>query len=164
MIKKVMVIALIAITFTGCKKEAGPKGDKGDPGVNGNANVISTGSVTLNLWTYFSSNDSYLSLISVSAINQAVVDKGAVLAYIETANGWSALPFHGMLTFYDDIQYEIDNGFVNIWYKENSPAATINPTSQAWKVRFVVIPASNRIANVNHNNYNEVKSAYNLKD
>ncbi|WP_341900641.1 hypothetical protein [Fluviicola taffensis] len=159
------LVMAFGLTFSSCKKaETGPAGKNG---TDGNANVQSTGEVDLNVltWTYqgTAASDSYVSVFPTALITQEVVDKGLVMAYIKTGIGWAPLPFSGIMSGTDDITFEILNGSVKFYYRDNDELTTTpDPSSISLIVRIVIIPAQIKKPNVDHYNYQEVKAAYNL--
>jgi hypothetical protein len=159
------LVMTFGLTFSSCKKaETGPAGKNG---ADGNANVQSTGEVDLIslTWNYQGdpSNDAYVSVFPTSAITQNVVDKGLVMAYIKTLDGWAPLPFSAVIYGTDDITFEIVNGAVRFYYRDNNElTTTFDPSNTSLIVRMVIIPAQIKKPNVDHYNYQEVKEAYNL--
>lgn len=156
------LIMAFGLIFSSCKKaETGPAGK------DGNANVQSTGEVDLSslTWTYQGdpSNDAYSCVYSNSAITQDVLDKGLVVAYIKTTDGWAALPFAAVLYETDDLTFEFVNGAVRFYYRDNNELTTTsNPTITSLITRIVIIPAQIKKPDVDHSDYLEVKEAYNL--
>lgn len=159
------LVMAFGLTFSSCKKaETGPAGKNG---IDGNANVQSTGEVDLNslTWNYQGSpaNDLYVSVFPTSTVTQEVVDNGLVMAYLKTSGGWVALPFSGVMDGTDDITFEIVNGAVKFYYRDNDELTTTpDPSVIALIARIVIIPAQIKKPNVDHYNYEEVKAAYNL--
>lgn len=94
---KIMTIALVlsSTAFFSCKKEAGPKGDPGAPGIDGNANVtqISFGSKT------FTGTGAFINL-TLPGITKSIAEKSMILSYGKTSGGggiayWYQLPGFG---------------------------------------------------------------------
>lgn len=173
--KIISTIALsVVIALSGCVKgDKGPKGDTGAQGAQGatgpqgnqgNANVQSaTFTVSASSWVI--SPPSYYATINYSAITQSIVNTGAVLVYWSNGSGgYSQLP----LTYYPTASYSRNmepvsyNGGVNIWVYDSDLTQTIAPGTQVYKI--VVIASNYMKPGVNHDNYNEVKQAYNLQD
>jgi hypothetical protein len=159
------LVMVFGLTLNSCKKaETGPAGKNG---IDGNANVQSVGEVDLSslTWTYqgSSASDLYSCTFSTSAITQDVLDNGLVMAYVKTSNGWLALPFSAVMYNTDDLIFEIVNGGVNFYYRDNNElTTTADPSSISLIVRMVIIPAQIKKPNVDHYSYDEVKAAYNL--
>ncbi len=160
-IKSIIVIALTAAIFSGCKKEPGPAGTNG---TNGNANVVS-GTVTINSSSWGYSAPSYYGDITYSAITQSIIDKGAVLVYLSNGSGgYSQLP----LTIYPSSTYsetyQVVNalGSVRIYITDSDLTAPAAPSTKTFKI--VVIAAALIKQHVNYKDYSEVKAAYDLKD
>jgi hypothetical protein len=160
-IKAITAILLIAITITNCKK--GDTGPAGKDGVNGNANVVSS-SVTSSNWAFVS--PAWEMTLTYPAITQNILDKGAVLVYVQSGSNYYQLPY----TFYPANTYSRSYTFVHyigglkVFVTDSDLTQPTNPGSLTFKV--VVIAASQRLANPNINwkNYTEVKEALNLKD
>lgn len=150
---------------TNCAKDGktGPAGPAGANGANGNANVVSS-TITSSNWSYVS--PSWEIAFSYPAITQDIIDKGAVLVYLKNGTSYSQLP----LTFFQSASYstalEVSNylGGVKIFWTDSDLTQPTNPGS--WTFKIVVIAASGRAANpnVNYNDYNAVKKAFNLQD
>lgn len=91
--KKLFICLFISlIALAGCKKEEGPTGPKGDPGTNGNANVKA---FTYSNQAWVNQGSTYEIILPVSAITQAIQDKGNVQVFASTNGGttWAGLPF-----------------------------------------------------------------------
>lgn len=159
------LVMAVGLTLSSCKKaETGPAGKNG---ADGNANVQSTGQIDLGAlgWTYQGdpSNDSYVSVFPMASITQEVVDKGLVMAYVKTLDGWVALPFSGAMYDTDDLTFEFVNGMVRFYYRDNNELTmTTDPSVTSFIVRIVLVPAQIKKPGVNHCSYQEVKAAYNL--
>ncbi len=86
--KLLLLCCLTALTFFGCKK--GDTGAPGTNGTNGNANVQSF-TFTNQPWV-----NSYSEIdLSVPAITQTILDKGAIIVYCKDAgfgNPWVGVP------------------------------------------------------------------------
>jgi hypothetical protein len=133
-----LILALF-FSFSACKKQEiqGPKGDPGDPGVGGNANITSTNTFVVNQasWVTDTATASQNVTLNFSELTQAVVDQGSVKVYKLNGTIWSELPFDqgDLLT-----QYGFDVGhlylsFINI---EGSPPPPAPPTA---RFRLVII-------------------------
>ncbi len=165
--------ATILIALTGCKK--GDTGPAGKDGKDGNANVISSNTVTITNWNvdYQSTTDfTYSNTLSWATITQAVVDKGVVMAYMQNGTTeWVALPYSDAgstggsysLAF----NYYVALGTCKIeitgFDSGGAPAAS---SYNGLVVRLVCIPASQLAANPGKNwkNYSDLKKEFNLPD
>ena len=159
-----MTICLMVLALAGCKKgDTGPAGKDGKNGTNGNANVVSS-SVTSSSWTYTA--PSWQISFTYSPITQDIIDRGAVLVYIKAGSAYNQLP----VTFYPastySRTYEVSTALngVTIFCTDSDLTQPTNPGSQTFKI--VVIAPSQLIKNpnVNLDNYEEVKKAFDLKD
>lgn len=159
------IVMALGLTLSSCKKaETGPAGKNG---ADGNANVQSTGQIDLGSlgWTYQGdpSNDAYVSVYPLASVTQEVVDKGLVMAYVKTLDGWVALPFSAAMYETDDLTFEMVPGAVRFYYRDNNElTTTIDPSVTSLIVRIVVVPALIKKPGVDHSNYQEVKAAYHL--
>lgn len=110
---------------------------------------------------------------AVPAINPAVVDNGAVIAYFREQGTWTAMPFTFAVESPDlpAVDYTItmgfgyDDGFVEVFYEGSSEAAGLENQPDRL-IRAVIIDDLSfpGIANVDLNNYESVKSALQLED
>ena len=180
--KTVKVIATIFVAFglifSSCKKDPGPKGDTGSQGpagpagtngtngingTNGNANVVSS-SITTASWTYVA--PSWEMSFTYPAINQDILDNGAVLVYVKSGSNYYQLPY----TFYPSSSYSRTYTFVHylgglkVFVTDSDLTQPTNPGTLTFKV--VAIAASGKMANpnLNYDDYNAVKKAFNLQD
>ena len=160
---KLVTIGLLiagATTFSNCEK--GEDGKDGIDGIDGNANVVSS-SITSGSWTFVS--PSWSQSFSYSAITQDILDNGAVLVYVASGVNYYQLPY----TFYPSSVYSRTYTYVHYLgglkvYVTDSDLDTTEPGTLKFKV--VVIEASGQIKNpnVDLNNYQAVKKAFNLTD
>lgn len=154
-----LAVILVTVVGLGCKKEGPP----GPAGKDGNANVVSS-TVTVSNWTY--NSPSWEGLISYGAITQEIIDRGAVLVYVNTGNSWLQLP----ATFYQSASYSSTilvanfTGGVAITFTDSDLVQPANPGPLTFKI--VVIAPSQRIANpdLDYTNYEEVKNRFHLND
>lgn len=160
------IVLAFGLTLSSCKKaETGPAGKNG---INGNANVQHSGEIDLStlVWTQ-AGGDYYSTEIGWNAITQEVCETGLVMAYVKfnEAGAWIALPFSGLFYDNDDLLFDIINGGVRFYYRDNNSSTTTNNPSVFGAtiiVRIVAIPSQIKKPNVDHYNYEEVKTAYNL--
>ncbi|MBL7933245.1 MAG: hypothetical protein JNL60_15170 [Bacteroidia bacterium] len=132
-----------ATLLTNCKKgDTGPAGAAGTNGKDGNANVKSQTSTNLT-WTFNSSTLAYETNIAVPAITQDIVDKGAVLVYLQEGNSSSQLPTSSM---YDSativfFNFEYSVGNVKVTFTNSDLDNTLVPQSTT-KFKIVAMTAS----------------------
>lgn len=159
---------MLMLTITSCKK------DKYQPvGDYGNANIISSNTLTLNNWSVVNDdgvNFEFETTVLWGEITQEIVDNGIVMVYIKfSSSDWIALPF----SFSDDnysslsINYSFSVGQVDISVLgfddvNDHNASEFNGTT----ARVVVMSQEGRMShpNVDLTDYEEVKRVYNLKD
>jgi len=163
---KTMLGILLTLSITvGCKKESikGEKGDIGATGATGSANVISSNTILINNFFYYSSLKEYQASLSLPAITQEVLDKGVVIMYISDGSGtWYPLPYTDGTT---TLNYQFKLGGFTIIYFNNNGSMPTNPNNLI-KIRVVVIPPAIVKANPNANwkDYNSTMSLMNLKN
>lgn len=156
----VVTAAMLMVSFTACKKgDTGPKGDTGAQGPAGNANVIS-GIVYANSTNWFL-NNTYWYYDYVVTLSSDIVDKAAVICYLsDGAGGWGNLPYTG-----NDIEIYDTYKAYTISFRVRSASGNTSITNPgAATFKYVIIPPAMIKPNVNHNNYADVKAAYDLKD
>ncbi len=144
----------------GCSKD----GATGATGATGNANVQSSSiTVSASQWTYYSSNNTWLSANSAPLITTSIVNSGLVHAYMTTDSSiYYALPFNLNGINYS---YNFSTGFIDFEIgssnNTNLSSATLPATL---KFRYVAAPSTTGKMNINWNNYEDVKSKLNLKE
>jgi hypothetical protein len=163
---KIMAACLVTATlFTNCKKgDTGPAGADGTNGTNGNANVKSQTSTNLT-WTFNNAALQFETNISVAAITQDIVDRGAVLVYLQNGSISSQLPVSGMadpvtILFYD-FEYSVGNVKV-ILSNSDLDNSFVPPSTLRFKI--VAMSASARAAHPNLNEYKDIQSVYHLAE
>ena len=153
-----VIFCMCTFLFTGCIVEADD-----DP-------EIDFGSVEF----VFSMSDAVINgdvastQFNVPAINRAVVENGAVLAYFREQGTWTAMPFTfavespdiPAVDFTITMGFGFDEGFLEVFYEASSEAANLD--EQPDRIIKVVIlddlslPA---VANLDLNNYESVQHA-----
>jgi hypothetical protein len=156
-----MVLSVVTVTTNvGCK---GKDGAPGATGPQGNANVSST-TITSSSWTY--SAPSWGMNLSFGAITQSIIDNGAVLVYVKTGNAFNQVP----LTLYTSASYsstiEVSTyaGGVTLIWTDSDLTQPNNPGSLTVKIVAIASRSMMAHTNVNFDDYNQVKNAFNLKD
>jgi hypothetical protein len=154
----------LGLTLTSCQKgETGPAGPAGTNGTNGNANVVSS-SITTSAWSYVS--PSWEMTFTYPAITQNILDKGAVLVYVQSGTNYYQLPY----TLYPQNTYSRTYTFVHylgglkVFVTDSDLTQPSNPGSLTFKVVVIAASQIDENPNVNYDNYEEVKKAFNLKD
>ena len=108
---------------------------------------------------------------NVPAINRAVVENGAVLAYFREQGTWTAMPFtFGVespdlpaVDFTITMGFGFDEGFLEVFYEASSEAANLEDQPDRF-IKVVIlddlsIPA---VANLDLSNYEQVKQTLQL--
>ncbi len=132
------IILSLVIVFTSCKKKEiqGPKGEPGDAGVGGNANITTTNTFIINSasWTADTATASQTISLNFPELTQTVVDKGSVKVYKQTGTVWNELPFDtgDLLTQFG---FEVGKLYLNYINIEGSPP----PPPATARYRMVII-------------------------
>lgn len=160
------VISLILITSNiSCQK-----GDTGSPGQNGTGNIASN-TYTVNSWAYTSPN--YYANLNVPEITNNNINSCAVMVYYSNTSSdrWRAVPFtqYGSVNnYYMNFNSSVGNVQVT-WFSNSSVSSGDNPnvyygaTSQ-FKVVVIAAALKAKNADINYQNYSEVKAKFGLKD
>lgn len=155
--------------LTSCTKE----GPAGPAGKDGNANVISSNTVTLSNWISLYDDGTeftYSSTVTWPTITQDIRDRGLVMAYMKnpSTQAWQALPYSYSGDGYSDaINFDVNTGLVNITYDgydlSGSPGAS--SMNGLITIRLVAASASARTAHpdVDWTNYEEVNALLDKK-
>lgn len=170
--KFILVFLTATIMIAGCTKE-GLDGKDGINGVNGNANVISSNTITLSNWSTDYNNGiefEFSSIVTWESITQEIRDRGLVMVYMQADTGYFyALP----ITFtYDDsysnsFNYFIEVGSITIELigYDNYGSPNAYDLNGEFSIRIVVIPANVMASspNIDWNNYNEVNAMLSIE-
>lgn len=138
---KVMAALVCAcgILFTACKKQEiqGPKGDPGDPGIGGNANIVSTNTFMVNSasWVADTVAECLKVTISFPTLTQDVVEKGGVKVYRQTGTVWSELPIT-TTDLFTQFGFDVGNLYLNYINIEGGLPGSPPPTE---RYRMVII-------------------------
>jgi hypothetical protein len=166
LVKFLSLIILSTALITGCKKKTvtGPQGDtgaQGQQGAQGNANVTNT-TFTISSWT--ASGVGYASnYLSLPNLDSTAFVSGVVMSYfMQSSSSFYPLPF---TDGYYTIQPEYGFQWMRVYLYNNDHSVPSSPTGSAI-IRVVIIPPAikRQHPNINYQNYNEVKVAFNLKD
>lgn len=135
---------LLALGFLSCKKEvAGPKGDTGPAGKDGNANVATVQSfvVTSSSWGASADSLGWVNLLSVNKITQDIADRGSVQVFMQPqgSSTWWALPYFDVD---NGIEFGIEPGIVRLMNFEADPHGHAPPKPATMNFRVVIIAAS----------------------
>lgn len=158
-VKQILNGLIISIALASCKGDDGPAGPQGPAGSNGAANVSSTDyTAAPSSWTNGASG--WYINVSVPALTDATKDVVSVYVQLTSGGAWWALPTYNLYYTNDVAGFSFVNGTVTLSYK-----FTLSPPN-TWYYRIVVVPAAIAIESrdVNFNNYDEVKTTFNLPD
>ena len=173
LIKSFFKVALITAVFASCSKE----GPAGTAGKDGNPTVfysdwLPTGTVTAGT---VDGNAGNLFTLVEPKLNQDILDRGAVLVYLQISTGsdFTSLPLPyitGAGGGANTIAYYPRLGEIKILrFKNDGTNGAINLTS-TWKWRYILIPGGTKTTaknattpNFNEMSYFEVCSYFNIK-
>lgn len=158
--KKVVVLLAASIfLFAQCSKEkVGPKGDDGAPGVNGNANVISSGWFTVNNsdWEYQFDGIS-IAEIDEPLLTEEIIENSAIMVYVEIG-AWNNEVFPLPTNHYYATSFYIKDPKVLTIQIQGAGAESL----KTYRYRYVIIPANKMPVGLDINNYKEVSSTFKL--
>lgn len=135
---KIIIVLLTVVTIVSCKKPE--KGETGPQGPAGNANVKSY-QFNPTSWTYYSSGESYESVLSVPQITNDIISKGTVQLFIS----YNQVSWIGMPCSITDLEfnYVISNGQAVVSVQNSTMAPISNPGSSFY-FKVVVIAGSSK--------------------
>lgn len=169
-----MLIITLIISVTGCKKaETGPQGSAGQQGLTGATGVQGNANVNTNIFNvspanWVQSSHANTATFIDSNITQAIVDSGVVMVFKLTPSHstWTPLPFsitdfttnyiYNWTFFYSPNQIK--------FRVEESLTIPPNPGNNTFKVVTISTSARNQNPAADWNNYEKIKSLFNLKD
>ncbi len=181
--------AFVALAFTvGMVACDGKEGPAGPAGANGNANVNAS-IYSVNITDWENKGTHLFKSLSVSEINQDVVNNGAVIVYVKLADtliagdGWKSLPYTEAITGLAisghpaqvtmSLEYGYDSGNLDLYVKNNidqdlksilAQNGSSYPSSD-YSFKAVIIPSSSLIDGVPENaSYEELKQVYNFEE
>ena len=157
---------IIILLLNSCKKE-GPPGPPGPAGQNGNTKVISA-TFAMSSWSYASPY--HYRNLSVPELTANNVDSAMVMVYFSTTGAeWLALPYTQYNSPYNYYMgFSCTNAQVQVtWFYDSSLSQGSDPNTYygtTVKCKVVIIPPARKRRHINHMNYEEVKTSYNLAD
>lgn len=166
--KKIILLTAITVSLfsTSCKK--GDTGPAGEDGKDGSANVqTTTWSVNTSAWV---NGSSYWYVdIPVSALTSSNHGSAAVEVFFSTNSGlnWYAVPYTAVASTNYFMGFATGVGLTEIQWTYNGVGNGSDPNTffgATCQFKIVVIPAAMKKPGINTHNYEELKSAYNLKD
>lgn len=155
----IMFMAMSAIMVTSCKK--------GDDGKPGNANVTSH---TFSVPTWSSNSTRWYITMSVPEITTGNNSSASIQVYFSIDNNsWVALPNTVVASSNYFMGYITSAGIVEVTWDYNGVGIGSSPNtfySATSLFKVVVIPPATIVANpdLDLNNYNKVKTKFNLQD
>lgn len=167
-LKAIFAICILTILITSCEKEGtqgpqGVQGPQGDAGPQGSANVKSS---TYTITSLSSGSNYRYKKVASSIITSTIYSSGVVLAYVYTSSGYTAIPYTFLAS--SSVQ-QFYRGFVTVGQFElkiyNSDFSTPS-VSLPFTLKLVAIDGA-RLSQkpmINLQDYNAVKTAFNLND
>lgn len=160
----------LALGMTSCKKgdagPAGPEGPKGDSGVAGNAGIIYSGWLDAT-FDINASGTGYEVEIPAAKITDDILNKGEVKVYTQYYDNGNlttlALPFFNGSYI---LNVELFKGGIRLYSNADFSSGTDEDGKPSGQYRYVIIPGgqSARKAQIDWNNYEQVKTYLGLKD
>ena len=152
-----LLVIFIAILLVSCSAEDGAAGPQGEPGQDGNANVIASD------WIPEEFDDFSINVTSFSVTDQAftqeILDSGTVLVY--GRGGTSVLPLP-IVSLNESYYFGLSVGLNQITFFVESVDGTFETFEMFTDLRYVIIPANNNnlkgkeVINFNQMTYYEV--------
>jgi hypothetical protein len=167
--KKIILLAAFTISLFGTSCKKGDTGPAGKDGKDGNANVQST-TWSVNTSAWVSGSNYWYVDIPVSALTSSNHGSASVEAFFSTNSGinWYAIPYTAVYTTGNYFMgFATGVGTVEIQWTHNTSGNGSDPNTffgATCQFKIVVIPAALKKPGINTHNYNELKTAYNLKD
>lgn len=157
------ILTLILFIFS-CKK--GDTGPAGEPGKDGSANVTAT---TYSVGTWTNGSSFWYADLTVPAITSSNHGSAAVQVFFSTNAGtnWVAMPYTAVSSTNYFMEYLTGTNLVEVQWIYNGVGTGSSPNSffgTTIYIKVVVIPSSLKKSGIDHNNYQQVKAAYNLKE
>lgn len=151
--------------FVGCEGPAGPAGANGVDGADGNANVRSE-NIVVTVSDWVGDGDGYDATKASTVITQEIADDGAVLCYLKEGNEYIPMPVTfsaGQGLWVSHILFTYEPNLINFTVYDDD-GLTDQPGTTTFKV--VAIASSQLVNNpdINFENYDEVRQAFNLED
>jgi len=134
--KMILTAAVFAaILFTGCAKDGDP-GAAGPAGADGNANVM-VKTITVSTWTAVGST--WTATINDADITADIVIDGLVPVYINTVNGFSALPYvvYPSSNYFRTYSAMVDPGVITIKIQDSDLILPGNPGAITFKYAII---------------------------
>jgi hypothetical protein len=164
------LMAGAVLTFTSCKKENyddkyQAKGDYG------NSSIVTSNTVTLNNWSsdYDDGiNYEFSSSISWPLLTQAIVDNGAIMAYLKEGSDYIALPFgYSEDTYFsENWNFSFSSGNAKIYvvgFDDSGSPSTSDYNGSVVKLVAISAEIKALYPEVDFNNYTQVASVFGLK-
>lgn len=148
-IKKLMLCIIVAVSLLSCKKDKKEYVEKGT-----NANTVKTFEFTVTSTSWIYDNNLNWHYTYTGAWETSLY--GAVNVYLKSGTAYVGLPltYSGVTMAYG---FYPATGNIEI-----DLSGTSNPAEEIYRV--VIIPPARIRSDVNYNNYQEVKKAFNLRD
>jgi hypothetical protein len=155
--KSILVALLFGATiFSSCTKE-------GPAGPIGNANVVSSSISTSN---WINEDPMWTLNLSYPAITQEIINTGAVLVYMKyNSSPYIQLPITFTNQGYSSIvDFESFVGGLKIHWTDTDLSLPENPGNRDFKIVVIAASGLAKNPNLDFNNYDKVKKAFNLND
>lgn len=153
---KKLIFAVVAGAFVlGSCKKAVTEHEEDYPHSEVNSNVV-----TVDNWT--GDGDGYVATAQVDFITQDIHDNGAVMCYIEDGGTWLAMPVTlSSGSWISHYVFSTQVGGVNLIVYDDD-GLTANPGTTSFKIVAINSVGMTQNPNVNLDNYEEVKKAFDI--
>ena len=127
-----LMSALSLVLFSFCTKQvAGPKGEKGTDGAQGNMVMSSTKSFVLDSMSWTKQEFDWVAYLYVAEIDKVALEKGEVKVYALIGSDWVDLPYvEGLFV----TRFNLQLGIVKLNYYNTHTAIPGRPASRNYRV------------------------------
>ncbi len=162
-----------AVGPQGSAGAAGAAGDKGNAGAAGEFTKVLTGNATIKVTSWITqtldvTDDTYYVIIPEKQITKDILDKGIVMVYYTTTTGVNfPMPYTlGSVKFLHSAFLDKGEGRIRIDIFPNVYLTKLPKPASEYTFRWVIATGSTsgRMANINWNDYDDVKTKLGLKD
>lgn len=158
---------LLSTTNSGCKK-----GDDGAKGDTGTANVMYSAWIDVTFTPAINTAGdtvAFTATIPAAGITKAIIDSGVVKVYLNAGTAASPAVFPLPITDYyaltvDNLNLYFTVGNINMYATGDASTGPNSSGVKSWQYRYIIIPGGVKTGRVDWNNYETVKSFYNITD
>lgn len=154
--KSLLIFGITLISIFACTKE-------GPIGPSGNANVVSS---TISSSNWVLADNRWSITFTYPEITQNIIDKGAVLVYMKVGQAYNQIPLtlYSSATFSTSLQVSSFLGGVTVFWSDSDLTQPTNPGNREFKIVVIAASGLAQKPNLDFENYEAVKKAYNLNE